>query len=98
MAVLSVVSLRMRDGQREQAFEAQRAIKKAVERAGGVYRIYGQIYGSQMGAATGVAEYPGWDGLAKFRSDPELRQLRERITADPPFDLVEMAVYEELTL
>ena len=98
MAVLSVVSLRMRDGQREQAFEAQRAIKKAVERAGGVYRIYGQIYGSQMGAATGVAEYPGWDGLAKFRSDPEFRQLIERIYANRPWDIIESAVYEEITL
>jgi hypothetical protein len=51
-----------------------------------------------MGAATGVAEYPGWDGLAKFRSDPEFRQLIERIYANRPWDIIESAVYEEITL
>ena len=98
MAVLSVAVSRVRDGQRTQTLDALKAIKKFVERAGGTFRVSAQMYGGQAGALVSVSEFADWNGLAKFRSDPELRQLRERISADPPFDLVEMAVYEELTL
>jgi len=98
MAIISVVVLKPRPGGHGQTLEMMSTIKRLVEKAGGTFRASIQVIGSASGTIGGISEYSGWDGLAKFRSDPEFRQFldRARGNANPPYDVIDSAVYEDV--
>jgi len=100
MAVSAVVTFQVRDGRHEEQLENFKAVKRLVERAGGTFRVYRQIFGSQINHLVAVSEYNDWNGFAKVRSDPEFSQLVERIrrNANPAADLVGGDIYEEVTV
>jgi hypothetical protein len=100
MAVSAVVTFQVRDGRHGEQLENFKAVKRLVERAGGTFRVYRQIFGSQVNHLVAVSEYKDRNGFAKVRSDPEFSQLVERIrsNANPAADLVGGDVYEELTV
>ena len=100
MAISSVVTFRVRDGREGEQLENLKAVKRLVERGGGTFRVYRQLFGSQVNHLVVVSEYKDWNGFAKVRSDPEFSQLVERIrgSANPAADLVGGDVYEELTI
>jgi len=100
MTVSSVVTFHVRDGRQGEQVENLKAVKRLVERGGGTFRAYRQLFGSQVNHLVVVSEYKDWNGFAKVRSDPEFSQLVERIrgSANPAADLVGGDVYEELTI
>jgi hypothetical protein len=100
MAISSVVTFHVRDGRQGEQVESLKAVKRLVERGGGTFRVFRQLFGSQVNHLVVVSEYKDWNGFVKVRSDPEFSQLVERIrgSANPAADLVGADVYEELTI
>ena len=100
MAISAVVTFHVRDGRQGEQVENLKAVKRLVERGGGTFRVFRQLFGSQVNHLVVVSEYKDWNGFAEVRSDPEFLQLIERIreSANPAADLVGADVYEELTI
>jgi len=57
MAVSGVISFRIRDGRMSEQLENFKEVKRMVERAGGTFRVYRQLFGSQMNSIVAVSEY-----------------------------------------
>jgi hypothetical protein len=100
MAVSAVLSFRARDGRLGEQLENLKGVKKLVERAGGIFRVHRQLFGTQANTVVAVNEYKDWNGFAKLRSDPEFLKLVDRIrsNANPAADIVAGDLYEELTI
>ncbi|HYL60584.1 MAG TPA: hypothetical protein VEU51_17090 [Candidatus Acidoferrales bacterium] len=100
MAVSAVMSFRAREGRTGEQLENLKGVKKLVERAGGIFRVHRQLFGSQASTLIAVSEYKDWNSFAKLRSDPEFAQLvvRIRSSANPAADIVGGDVYEEVKI
>lgn len=65
MAISAVLSFRARDGRLAEQLENLKEVKRLVERAGGTFRIHGQLFGSQANTLGAVSEYKDSIGFAK---------------------------------
>jgi len=68
MAVSGVISFRIRDGRMSEQLENFKEVKRMVERAGGTFRVYRQLFGSQMNSIVGSERVRGLGGLREDRS------------------------------
>jgi hypothetical protein len=100
MAVTSVNVFRVHPGRLNELLENLKTVKKVVERAGGTYSLRRQVYGPQPNSIFAVAQYPDWSGLAKVRSDPEIRQFmdRNRANTNPASEMVTSTILEDVPL
>ena len=100
MSVTAVIVFRVHPGKLNEFLENQRTAKKLIEKAGGTHSLRRQVYGAQPGHFAVVAQYPDWQGLGKVRSDPEFRQMLERVrdAANPAAEQVAASVFEDVAL
>ena len=100
MAITVGTMLKVRPGKQNELFETLRTVKKAVERAGGTYSVRREVAGPQPNGIITVAQYPDWGHLGKFRSDPELQKLMDRIrsSSDPAAEPVTTTIFEDVAI
>jgi len=100
MAIMTVLTVRIRDGKTSQVLEDLKTVKRAVERAGGKYRLVQQVFGANPRTLSSISEYPDWNSIGKLRSDPEMQQLLARIrdNTDPAADPVAASLVEDVPI
>jgi uncharacterized protein (DUF1330 family) len=100
MAIISVLTLRVRDGKMSEVLENLKTVKRVVERAGGKYQVVQELFGAAPRTLSAISEYPDWNGLAKVRSDPDMQQLmlRLRDTINPSADPLAASIVEDVVI
>jgi uncharacterized protein (DUF1330 family) len=100
MAITVATMLKVRPGKQSDLFETLKAVKKAVERAGGTYAVRREFAGPQPNNIIAVAQYPDWSHLGKVRSDPELQKTMDRVrsSSDPAAEVVTTTIFEDVAI
>jgi len=100
MAIMSVITVKARDGKTSEVIENFKIVKRIVERAGGKYRVVQQVYGANPRVLSAISEFSDWSAFGKVRSDPEMQQLMARIrdNANPAADPIAATVVEEIAI
>jgi len=100
MAVTVAVTLKVHPGKQNELFETLKTIKKIVQRAGGTYVVRRQVAGALPNSIIAVSQYPDWNSLGKFRSDPELQKVMDQIRSskEPAAEPVTTAILEDVAI